>query len=82
MISADGLRKTFGDVVAVDDVRVRWIGHRLDANMRIVVDDHLSLSEGHAVASRVHDAVMASVPKLDTVLVAIEPAEVDMEIDS
>lgn len=62
-------------VVSVDDVRVRWIGHRLDANMRITVNERLSMPEGHAVASRVHDTIMTTVPKLDSVLVAIEPAE-------
>lgn len=65
--SADG-------VVAVTDVRVRWIGHRLDANLRIAVDDRLSVSEGHKVVSLVHDAVMTRVPKLDSLLVAVEPA--------
>lgn len=66
-----------GGVVAVDDVRVRWIGHRLDANLRITVSDSLSLSDGHEVASRVHETVMSTVPKLDTLLVAIEPAGVE-----
>ena len=64
-------------VVSVDDVRVRWIGHRLDANLRITVNERLSMPEGHAVASLVHEAIMAAVPKLDSLLVAIEPAEVE-----
>ncbi len=62
-------------VIAVTDVRVRWIGHRLDANLRISVDDSLSVSEGHDVASTVHDTIVSSVPKIDTLLVAIGPAD-------
>lgn len=73
--------KNVDGVISVDDVRVRWIGHRLDANLRITVDDRLSLSEGHAVASRVHDTVVSTVGKLDSLLVAIEPAEAGLIAD-
>ena len=71
----EDISKAVEGVIAVDNIRVRWIGHRLDANLTISVDDGLSLSQGHEVVSSVHDAITASVPKLDVLLVALAPAE-------
>lgn len=65
-------------VVAVEDARVRWIGHRLDANIKIGVDENLSLTEGHEVAERVHHAIVSTIPKIDTFLVAVQPATNDV----
>ncbi len=67
LLAADG-------VDAIEDLRVRWIGHRLDANVTVTLDDGLSLVEGHEVASRVKAAVIAGIPKLDSIVIAIEPS--------
>lgn len=64
---------TVDGVDAVDNVRVRWIGHRLDANLTISVDDDLSVAEGHELVSSVNEAIMSNVPKLDSLLVALTP---------
>lgn len=64
-------------VIGVEDARVRWIGHRLDANLRIAVGEELTLLEGHALVSDVEAAIESTVPKLDTVLVAVSPATED-----
>src|SRR5207248_5598014 len=37
-------------VVEVGDVRLRWIGHSLRAEIEVVVDDRLSVVQAHQVA--------------------------------
>ncbi len=60
-------------VLGVDDVRVRWIGHRLDASVQIVVDESLSLVEGHGIAHEVEHALEQAMPNLENLVVHIEP---------
>ncbi|MGE5444580.1 MAG: cation diffusion facilitator family transporter [Ignavibacteriales bacterium] len=38
----------------VTDVRARWIGHRLHAEVNIAVSPELSVAEGHVIAKEVH----------------------------
>lgn len=60
-------------VLGVDDVKVRWIGHRLDASVQIVVDESLSLVDGHGIAHEVEHALEHAMPSLDNLVVHIEP---------
>jgi len=69
-------------VVTGDNIRVRWIGHRLKTNLTISVADRLSLSQGHEVAPAVGDAITARAPKLDTLLVALAPAHAIEAVES
>ncbi len=39
-----------GGVKAVTDVKVRWLGHRLHAEVSLTVDSSLSVESGHAIA--------------------------------
>ena len=66
------LRRTPG-VQDVDDVRLRWIGHRIRAEVGLVVDGGLSLVEAHAVATDAHHRLLHDVPKLDDVTVHVGP---------
>src|SRR5690606_4178448 len=40
-------------VKPISEVRARWAGHRLNAEINIAVDGSLSVAEGHEVAKRV-----------------------------
>ncbi|MFW2383276.1 MAG: cation diffusion facilitator family transporter, partial [Acidimicrobiales bacterium] len=62
-------------VLGVEDVRVRWIGHRLDATVQVVVDEKLSLIDGHEIAHEVTDALEGAMPNLDNIVVHVEPGE-------
>lgn len=62
-------------VIAIDHLKVRWVGHRLDANFRIEVDRDLSIVAADAVAREVKTAVTKALPKLDHLVVAIAPNE-------
>jgi cation diffusion facilitator family transporter len=51
-----------GGVLAVHDVRVRWVGRELVATMHVACDPKSTLEDAHAVAMRVEDAVCHEVP--------------------
>ena len=60
-------------VQAVNGVRVRWLGHKLQAELHIVVDEDLPTRDSHAIAEIVrHDLVHAQ-PKLASVMVHVDP---------
>ncbi|WP_425086272.1 cation diffusion facilitator family transporter [Streptomyces hainanensis] len=61
-------------VVEIGELRMRWIGHRLRAEVAIVVDDQLSLREAHDVTVEAELALLDAVPKLTAALVHADPA--------
>ncbi|MGE3909259.1 MAG: cation diffusion facilitator family transporter [Chloroflexota bacterium] len=60
-------------VQAVTQIRARWIGHSIVAEVRLVADRDLKLSEAHAVAERARHAMLHAVPKLTDVNVHMDP---------
>jgi cation diffusion facilitator family transporter len=62
-------------VQSVHDVRARWLGHRLEADLRIVVDSDLSTSDSHSIAERVRHVLFHEESKLASVLVHTDPCE-------
>ena len=64
---------TVEGVQAVDSVRVRWIGHRLEASLHATVDCEEPVSAGHAIAKRVRHELLHSVRGLADVLVHVDP---------
>ena len=62
-------------VIDVSWIRVRWIGHRLEASLHAVVDCTLSVAEGHQLAENVRHAADHDVKKLDAILVDIDPCD-------
>ena len=60
-------------VVSIEQMKVRWVGHRLDANFTVRIDPDLTVAEGHEVARSVETAVTKALPKLDYVVIAIAP---------
>lgn len=57
----------------VGDVRLRWIGHRLRAELEIVVDADLSLQAAHRVAEAAEHRLLHDVPRLHAALVHADP---------
>ncbi len=55
------------------EVRIRWIGHALRAEARIVVDPTCSVVEAHKVAEHAEHALLHDVPKLSDALVHFDP---------
>ena len=67
------LRATPG-VREVEDVRLRWIGHRIRAEVGLVVDADLSLVEAHGVATDAHHRLLHDVKGVDDVTVHVSPS--------
>jgi cation diffusion facilitator family transporter len=64
-------------VESVDTVRVRWIGHRLEANLHIEVDRERTVAEGHAIAEEVRHRLFHEVDRLVGVLTHVDPCAHD-----
>jgi cation diffusion facilitator family transporter len=67
------LRSTPG-VVAVEHVRLRWIGHRMAADAGIVVDEHLDIVAAHDIANEAQHRLLHAVPKLDDATLHVSPS--------
>ena len=60
-------------VVAVSEVRARWAGHRLLAQIRLTVDGRLSVTDAHEVAERAYHELLHGVPNLSDAIVHVDP---------
>ena len=60
-------------VEEVTDVRARWIGHRLHADVNVTVLGGLSVAEGHEVAKEVRHQLLHHLPHLGSVMVHVDP---------
>jgi cation diffusion facilitator family transporter len=60
-------------VEEVTDVRARWIGHRLHADVSVTVPGGLSVAEGHDVAREVRHQLLHHLPHLGRVMVHVDP---------
>jgi len=60
-------------VQQVDDLRLRWLGHRLEADMRIVVDEDLPTRDSHRLAEEVRHRLFHAQPKLASIIVHVDP---------
>jgi len=61
------------EVHEVTDVRARWIGHRLHAELSVTVSPRLSVGGAHAVAREVRHRLLHDVPHLGNVTVHVDP---------
>lgn len=60
-------------VKEVSEVRVRWLGHRLHAEVNIAVDPELSVEEGHAIAVEVRHGLLHGLGYLSNALIHVDP---------
>lgn len=58
----------------VRETKVRWLGHRLVAELTIDVDDTASVRDGHAVATATRQRLRDGVAHVDEVHVHVHPA--------
>src|SRR5216684_3407067 len=72
----DEIRHVTGHVPQVrevTEVRARWLGHQLLAEVNIAVDAALTVEEGHEIAADVHRQLMAHLPFLARAIVHVDP---------
>jgi cation diffusion facilitator family transporter len=63
------------NVEEVSEVRARWLGHRLHAEVNVAVDPSLSVAEGHAVASKVTHRLLHHLSYLDGAVIHVDPVQ-------
>jgi cation diffusion facilitator family transporter len=61
-------------VITVTEVRARWVGHRLLAQVRLSVDGRLSVTRAHRIAEEVHHELLHHVPNLSEAMVHVDPS--------
>src|SRR5450759_4028040 len=61
-------------VRSVESVRLRWIGHRMRAEITLMVDNTLGVVEAHAIADEAQHQLIHRVPRLDDATVHVNPA--------
>jgi cation diffusion facilitator family transporter len=62
------------DVLATSQVRMRWIGHTLRAELAVTVDAALTVEQAHRIAHDVEHRLVHAVPRLAAAVVHTEPA--------
>jgi len=66
-------------VQEVTQVRARWVGHRLHAELNIAVRPELSVAQGHAVATDVRHYLVQHVPSLANAIIHVDPLDASGE---
>lgn len=76
----EALRRVEG-VRDVGELRLRWIGHRLRAEVAVVVDGDATVRHAHAIAVDAEHALLHALPRLTAALVHADPAPAPGEAD-
>lgn len=72
----DAIRKAAKELPAVkdvSDVRARWLGHRLHAEVNIAVDADMTVAKAHAVAAEVRHRLLHRLSYLSLVVIHVDP---------
>jgi cation diffusion facilitator family transporter len=72
--AAEAAVRDVSGVRAVESVRLRWIGHRMRAEITLTVDNTLGVVEAHAIADEAQHQLIHRVPRLDEATVHVNPA--------
>jgi len=67
------------DVRGVTEVRVRWLGHRLHAELNVAVSPELSVEKGHEVAKQVRHQLLHHLHYLSNATIHIDPVNASGE---
>jgi cation diffusion facilitator family transporter len=59
----------------VSEVRARWLGHRLHAEVNVAVDPDLSVAEGHAIARELNHQLLHHLSYLSGAVIHIDPVQ-------
>jgi cation diffusion facilitator family transporter len=60
-------------VQEVGEIRARWVGHRLQADVRMTVDRDLDVASAHDIAEEAQRAMLAALPVLDAAVIHVDP---------
>lgn len=71
--TAEAAAASVEHVHAVDQLRLRWVGHQLRAEARLGINSQLSLSQAHDVAHAAETALTAALPRITEATVHVHP---------
>jgi len=60
-------------VEEVTSVRARWLGHRLQTELHITVDAHLTVEQGHTIAGEVRHQLLHALDYLSLITIHVDP---------
>jgi cation diffusion facilitator family transporter len=63
------------EVAEVTEVRARWLGHRLHAEINIAVNPQMTIAQAHAVATEVRHRLLHRLSYLSLVVIHVDPAD-------
>ena len=66
-------------VEEVSEVRVRWLGHRMHAELNMAVNQNLSVEEGHNIANQVRHNLLHNLQFLSGVTIHVDPTNASGE---
>ena len=61
------------DVREVTEVRARWVGHRLHAEVNLAVDPGLSIVEAHSIGREVRHEILHHLTYLSNAVIHVDP---------
>jgi cation diffusion facilitator family transporter len=71
-----GARQVSG-AQAIHDVRIRWLGHNLEAELYAEVDSQLSTADSHAISQEIEHTLLHAIPQLERVIVHVDPVSAE-----
>ena len=75
--AAEASLRSVPGVREVEELRLRWIGHRIRAETGLAVDPDLTLSEAHGIAHEAQHRLLHDVQRLADATVHVSPSNVD-----
>ncbi|MDQ1326821.1 MAG: hypothetical protein QG641_101, partial [Candidatus Poribacteria bacterium] len=66
-------------VCDVTEIRVRWLGHRLHAEVNLTVNPELSIDQGHEIAKNVRHQLLHHLQYLSNAIIHIDPVNASGE---
>jgi cation diffusion facilitator family transporter len=71
--TAETTLATVPGVLGVEDLKLRWVGHRMRAEAALLVDPTLTVVDGHAIAVTAHHRLLHDVPRLVDATIHLSP---------
>jgi cation diffusion facilitator family transporter len=63
------------EVKEVTDIRARWLGHRLHAELNVTLPSQITLADAHAIAEEVRHQLLHHLKYLSLVVIHVDPEE-------
>ncbi len=74
VVQTDAVARSVDGVLSVDDIRMRWHGHRMLITLVVGVDPNLPVRDGHRIAEAVNHELVHAFPFTTEAFVHIDPS--------